>query len=56
MGLQHKDLISINQLTKAEVEEILTLARKMRQQVERREKTEDLKDITVINLFYENST
>ncbi|MED9780819.1 MAG: aspartate carbamoyltransferase catalytic subunit [Peptococcaceae bacterium] len=56
MGLKHKDLISINQLSVEEIQEILTLARQMRDQVRSMKQTEDLRGVTVVNLFYENST
>lgn len=56
MGLSHKDLISINQLSVEDVQEILTVARDMREQVRNMKQTEALKGVTVINLFYENST
>ena len=56
MGLKHKDLISINQLRVEEIQEILTLARQMRDQVRSMKQTEDLRGVTVVNLFYENST
>lgn len=56
MGIKHKDLISINQLSADEILEILTLARAMRDQVRSMKQTEDLRGITVVNLFYENST
>ena len=56
MGLSHKDLISINQLSVEDVQEILTVARDMREQVRNMKQTEALKGVTVVNLFYENST
>ena len=56
MGLKHRDLISINQLSVEEVQQILSLARDMREQVRSMKQTEALKGVTVINLFYENST
>lgn len=56
MGLSHKDLISINQLSVEDVQEILTVAREMREQVRSMKQTEALKGVTVVNLFYENST
>lgn len=56
MGLKHRDLISINQLSVEEVLEILSLARDMREQVRSMKQTETLKGVTVVNLFYENST
>ena len=56
MGLSHKDLISINQLIVEDVQEILTVARDMREQVRNMKQTEALKGVTVVNLFYENST
>ncbi len=56
MGLKHRDLISINQLSVEEVLEILSLARDMREQVRSMKQTEALKGVTVVNLFYENST
>lgn len=56
MGLKHKDLISINQLSVEEIQEILSLARTMREQVRSQKQTEALKGFTVVNLFYENST
>lgn len=56
MGLSHKDLISINQLSVENVQEILTVARDMREQVRNMKQTEALKGVTVVNLFYENST
>lgn len=56
MGLKHKDLISINQLSVEEIQEILTLAREMREQVRSQKQTDALGGITVVNLFYENST
>lgn len=56
MGLKHRDLISINQLSIEEVQQILSLARDMREQVRSMKQTEALKGVTVINLFYENST
>lgn len=56
MGLSHKDLISINQLCVEDVQEILTVARDMREQVRNMKQTEALKGVTVVNLFYENST
>ncbi|MEE0434044.1 MAG: aspartate carbamoyltransferase catalytic subunit [Peptococcaceae bacterium] len=56
MGLKHKDLISINQLSVEEIKDILALAREMREQVRSMKQTEALKGVTVVNLFYENST
>lgn len=56
MGLSHKNLISINQLSVEDVQEILTVARDMREQVRNMKQTEALKGVTVVNLFYENST
>jgi aspartate carbamoyltransferase catalytic subunit len=56
VGLSHKDLISINQLSVEDVQEILTVARDMREQVRNMKQTEALKGVTVVNLFYENST
>ncbi len=56
MGLNHKDLISINQLGVEDVQEILSVARDMREQVRSMKQTEALKGVTVVNLFYENST
>lgn len=56
MGLKHRDLISINQLSVEEVQQILSLARDMREQVRSMKQTETLKGVTVVNLFYENST
>lgn len=56
MGLKHKDLISINQLSVEEIQQILTLAREMREQVRNMKQTEVLRGVTVVNLFYENST
>lgn len=57
MGIISKDLLTTEQLTLEEVEEILALARKMRQQISGKKKMNDaLKGISVINLFYENST
>lgn len=56
MGLKHRDLISINQLSVEEVQQILSLARDMREQVRSMKQTEALKGVTVVNLFYENST
>lgn len=56
MGLKHRDLISINQLSVEEVLDILSLARDMREQVRSMKQTEALKGVTVVNLFYENST
>lgn len=56
MGLKHRDLISINQLSVEEVQQILSLARDMCEQVRSMKQTEALKGVTVINLFYENST
>ena len=56
MGLKHRDLISINQLSVEEVQQILSLARDMREQVRSMKQTEALKGVTVINLLYENST
>ena len=56
MGLSHKDLISINQLSVEDVQEILTVARDMREQVRNMKQTEALKGVNVVNLFYENST
>ena len=51
MGLKHKDLISINQLSVEEIQEILTLARQMRDQVRSMKQTEDLRGVTVVNLL-----
>ena len=45
MGLKHKDLISINQLSVEEIQEILTLARQMRDQVRSMKQTEDLRGV-----------
>ena len=56
MGLNHKDLISINQLSVEEINEIVSVARQMREQVINMKKSDELKDVTVVNLFYENST
>lgn len=56
MGLSHKDLISINQLSVEEINEILSVAREMREQVTSMKQSEALKNVTVVNLFYENST
>ena len=56
MGLSHKDLISINQLSVEDVQEILTVARDMREQVRNMKQTEALKGVTVVNLFYEKCT
>lgn len=56
MGLSHKNLISINQISVEDVQEILTVARDMREQVRNMKQTEALKGVTVVNLFYENST
>ena len=56
MGLKHKDLISINQLSVEEIKEIMDLARSMREQVRSMKQTEALRGKTVVNLFYENST
>lgn len=56
MGLSHKDLISINQLSVEDVQEVLSVAREMREQVRSMKQTEALKGVTVVNLFYENST
>ncbi len=57
MGIKHKDLIGLNEVSVEEVEEILALAYRMREQVTSKKKMSDaLKGITVVNLFYENST
>lgn len=57
MGIHNKDLITTAQLSVEEIEEILNLAREMRAQVQSRQKMNDcLKGVSVINLFYENST
>ena len=56
MGLSHKDLISINQLSVEEIQEIISSARQMREQVRNKEKTDVLQGKRIVNLFYENST
>lgn len=57
MGIRNKDLITTAQLSLEEVEEIIDLARQMRRQVQSAHKMNDaLKGVSVINLFYENST
>ena len=56
MGLKHKDLISINQLSVEEIQEIMNLARQLRERVRSKKQSEDLRGVTVVNLFYENST
>ena len=56
MGIRHKDLISINQLSVEDIQEVLAVAREMREQVRSMKQTDALKGVTVVNLFYENST
>lgn len=56
MGICHKDLISINQLSVKDIQEVLAVAREMREQVRSMKQTDALKGVTVVNLFYENST
>ena len=56
MGICHKDLISINQLSVEDIQEVLAVAREMREQVRSMKQTDALKGVTVVNLFYENST
>lgn len=56
MGIRHKDLISINQLSVGDIQEVLAVAREMREQVRSMKQTDALKGVTVVNLFYENST
>lgn len=56
VGLKHKDLISINQLSVEEIQDILSLARKKRELVRKRQQQSVLNGVTVVNLFYENST
>lgn len=57
MGIQSKDLIDLDDLSKAEIEEVLTKAREMRMILAKEDKKHPvLKGRSVINLFYENST
>ena len=56
MGIRYKDLISINQLSVGDIQEVLAVAREMREQVRSMKQTDALKGVTVVNLFYENST
>lgn len=57
MGIQSKDLINLDDLSKAEIEEVLTKAREMRMILAKEDKKHPvLKGRSVINLFYENST
>lgn len=56
MEIRHKDLISINQLSVEDIQEVLAVAREMREQVRSMKQTDALKGVTVVNLFYENST
>ena len=56
MGIRHKDLISINQLSVGDIQEVLAVACEMREQVRSMKQTDALKGVTVVNLFYENST
>ena len=56
MGIRHKDLISINQLSVEDIQEVLAVAREMSEQVRSMKQTDALKGVTVVNLFYENST
>ena len=56
MEIRHKDLISINQLSVEDTQEVLAVAREMREQVRSMKQTDALKGVTVVNLFYENST
>ena len=56
MGIRHKDLISINQLSVEDIQEVLAVSREMREQVRSMKQTDALKGVTVVNLFYENST
>lgn len=56
MEIHHKDLISINQLSVEDIQEVLAVAREMREQVRSMKQTDALKGVTVVNLFYENST
>ena len=55
MGIQSKDLIDLDDLSKAEIEEVLTKAREMRMILVKEDKKHPvLKGRSVINLFYEN--
>lgn len=56
MEIRHKDLISINQLSVEDIQEVLAVAHEMREQVRSMKQTDALKGVTVVNLFYENST
>ena len=57
MGLNRKDLLSIRDLSKGEIEEILTTAEYMEDILKRPiKKAPTLRGITVANLFFEPST
>ena len=57
MGIKAKDLLSIEDLSVEEIEEILKNARSMKQILQRDiKKVPTLRGKSVINLFYENST
>ncbi|SMB92572.1 Aspartate/ornithine carbamoyltransferase, carbamoyl-P binding domain [Desulfonispora thiosulfatigenes DSM 11270] len=57
MGISKKDLISLDDLTVEEIEEILNNAKSMKEIINRDiKKVPTLRGRAVINLFYENST
>lgn len=54
--MKRKDILGIKDLTKAEIEEILTTAGVMRDMLDRSERSTALRGKNVATLFYENST
>jgi aspartate carbamoyltransferase catalytic subunit len=57
MSLSSKHLLGIKDLTAADISLILTTAKEFKEVLQRRiKKVPSLRDITIVNLFYENST
>lgn len=54
--MKRKDILGIKDLTKVEINEILDVANEMRDMIDRREKSAELRGKNVATLFYENST
>ncbi len=54
--MKRKDILGIKDLSKAEINEIMSVAGEMRDKLDRREKCSTLSGINVATLFYENST
>ena len=54
--MKRKDILGIKDLSKSEVNEILSTANAMRETIDRNERSTVLRGRTVATLFYENST